>query len=265
MHAKLQKKYLKKIMNTLKQLQNEFQNYLLDKNESVICDNIISTEKMPAQKRLTIYSNAYYARLVEALGSSYPCLLAYLGFNDFYKLGCEYAKAQPSTYRSIRWFGDQFAKYLPEHLAEIAKIEWEMSAVFDSKDQIPLQIEELSNIPPESWSEMKLQMHPSVRRLDLNWNSIQIWQDLMNEKEPSHAIKNEFTVPWIFWRKDLDNQYCSLEQEDAFALDALLKGEDFGTMCEGLLQWNHEEEVGLRAASLLKGWTMAGLIGKVLY
>ncbi|MFA6037818.1 MAG: DNA-binding domain-containing protein [Legionellales bacterium] len=252
-------------MNTLNQLQDEFQNYLLDKNDTTIYTHIISTEKMPAAKRLHIYANAYYARLVEALGSTYPALLNYLGFDDFYQLGCEYAKAHPSTYRSIRWFGDQFANYLPDHLAEIAKIEWTMYSVFDSKNEASLQLEELAKIPPESWSDMKLQPHASVRRLDLNWNSIQIWQDLIEEKQPNATIKNAYTVPWIFWRKDLDNQYCSLETEDAYAFDALIKGEDFGTICEKLLKFHHEDQVGLRAASLLKGWTQAGLIGKVSY
>ncbi len=246
-------------MNMLKQLQNDFQEYLLNDDRNIY-KNIVSTERMPVDKRLNIYANAYYARLSEALSATYPTIQSYLGFDDFYKLACEYAKSHPSEFRSIRWFGDKFPTFLQNHLAEIAEIEWTMSAVFDSKNATPLSIEELANIPPESWESMQLKLHPSVRRINLNWNSIAIWQDLIQDKTPSDPIKNEFTVPWIFWRKNLDNQYCSLEAEDAWAIDAIIRGENFGTICEGLLQWNQEEDIGMRAASLLKGWTEAGLL-----
>jgi hypothetical protein len=251
-------------MNMLKQLQNDFQEYLLNGDRN-IHSNIVSTEKMPADKRLNIYANAYYARLAEALAATYPALRSYLGFEDFYDISCAYAKAYPSAFRSIRWFGDKFSLFFQGHLAEIAEIEWNMSAVFDSKDALPLSIDKLAKIPPESWETMQIKLHPSVRRINLNWNSIAIWQDLMQDKTPSPPIENEFTVPWIFWRKNLDNQYGSLEAEDAWALDALIRGEDFGTVCEGLLQWNTEDNLALRAASLLKGWTEAGLIGEILY
>lgn len=254
----------------LKDLQSNFQTFLL-KGERKIHDNIISTDNMSASSRLDIYQHAYYARLVEALGLTYPSVQTYLGYDDFYQVACEYTKLHPSTFKSIRWFGGEFADFLFHHedyrdyphLAEIAEIEWVMSLVFDSSDHKPFTYQELTQIPPEAWETMKIKLHPSVKRLNLNWNSIAIWQDLIKGKTPSMPVQNEFTVPWIFWRKDLDNQYCSLEIEDAFALDAIQKGEDFGTVCEGLLQWNSEENIGLRAASLLKGWVEAGLISAI--
>lgn len=255
----------------LKKLQQDFQAFLLN-NQQDIHKNIISTPTMSASERLSIYQNAYYARLVEALAMAYPGVRTYLGFDDFYQIACEYANAYPSEFRSIRWFGDQFADFLFQHqdycdyphLAEIAEIEWTMSLVFDSKDYPPFTLELLAKIPPEMWAEMKIQLHPSVHPLNLDWNSIAIWQDLIANREPSKPLENEFTVTWIFWRKNLDNQYCSLQPEDAFALDAIKKGEDFGTVCEGLLQFYSEDDVALKAASLLKGWTEAGLVGDIV-
>ncbi|MGA2655172.1 MAG: DNA-binding domain-containing protein [Gammaproteobacteria bacterium] len=256
----------------LEELQQHFQGFLLKGNRE-IHDNIISTENMSASQRLHIYEHAYYARLVEALAATYPSVQSYLGHDDFYQIACEYAKAFPSEFRSIRWFGGYFADFLFHHndyhdyphLAEIAEIEWLMSAVFDAKDQVPFTLEQLAKIPPQAWTDMTIKLHPSVKQLQLHWNSIAIWQDLIENKNPRSPQENAYPVSWIFWRKGLDNQYCSLEEEDGWALDAIKKGEDFGTVCEGLLQWNHEDDVALRAASLLKGWTEAGLIAEILY
>jgi hypothetical protein len=258
-------------MNKLGELQTAFQAYLLDSSHDQIHSAIISTKKMPADKRLAIYSYAYYARLVEALAASYPSLLTYMGFDDFYKIGCEYAKAYPSTYRSIRWFGDRFAVFLQQHyyykdhphVAEIATIEWTMSAVFDAADHRVLHLEELSAIAPDAWENMRLEAHPSVHRLNLTYNSVEIWQALIKDTQPNSAL-NTPIVPWVFWRNALTNQFCSLEKEDAWALDCLLQGSTFGTLCEGLTQWQPEEEVGLRAASLLKGWILAGLLSRAI-
>ncbi len=260
-------------MSELATLQNAFQDYLLEPSQNAIRLSIVSTARMHADKRLGVYAYAYYARLIEVLSLSYPALYAYLGHDNFYSVGREYAQAHPSTFRSIRWFGDQLANFLQQHpvykdypyLVELATIEWTIEAVFDAIDQSTLTIAELALVPPEAWAQMQIQLHANVRRLDLAWNCIKIWQAMKEEQDPPAPEENIHKVHWVFWRKDFTHQYCSLEQEDAWALDAALKGENFGTICEGLLQWQTEDQVALRAASLLKGWILAGLVSKTTY
>lgn len=258
-------------MNNLLKLQTAFQAHLLDINEHNIYQSIISTVKMPAQKRMAIYSNAYYARLVEALAANYPILFLYLGADVFNQLGQEYAKAYPSYYRSIRWFGDKFNVFLKEHneyknyfyLSELATVEWIMTAVFDAPDAQVLTLPELAKIPPDAWLEMRLQAHPSVHRLDLSWNTIQIWQALSQDKQPDEPVQCNPPIPWIFWRKKLVNQFCSLPRENIWAIDAMIQGLNFSEICIGLMKWHAEENVATIAAGLLKGWVIAGLISAV--
>lgn len=258
-------------MSQLSELQTAFQHHLLDNTKKNIQRAIISTARMPAEKRLGIYAHAYYSRLVEALGANYPLLLLYLGETAFNQLGYDYAKQFPSSYRSIRWFGDKFSLFLSEHpdyqdypyLAELAQIEWTMCAVFDAPDHSVLLLEELGNIPPEKWLNMQLHAHPSLRTLTLTWNSMQIWQALNRDEHPGKAALYDIPITWLFWRQDLINHFCSLIPQDAWAIEAVLNGLTFGEICAGLTQWYEEEEVSQYVAALLKGWIAAGLISGV--
>lgn len=259
-------------MNDLPTLQRSFQHYLLDSSHPHIGSEIVSTARVPAEKRLAIYAHAYKSRLIEVLGISYPVLQTYLGNEKFYELGDYYADLYPSTFRSIRWFGEHMASVLSQHpvyqrypfLAELAQIEWLMCSVFDSPDVDTLAIETLSRIPPEEWMSMQLHAHPSLRRLDLSWNVIDIWKAINEETSPPDAQQSDSVSAWVFWRKDLAQRFSSIDADEAWAIDAILSTCTFGDLCEGLSHWMEDEEaIALRAASLLKGWILAGFISGV--
>jgi hypothetical protein len=48
--------------------------------------------------------------------------------------------------------------------------------------------------------------------------------------------------------------------EEAAALDSAQRGETFGEICAALTDWLPEEEIPLRAASLLATWADSGII-----
>ena len=258
-------------MKVLQCLQNQFQDYLLNSNPN-FQNSIVNTKKVPAETRLAIYNNAYRSRLVDALAANYPVLQTYLGCEQFEALGQAYLSANPSSFRSIRWFGDQLVNFLKEHsdykafpvLAELAQFEWTLTLVFDAWDSTVLQMEEMGNIPSNAWVNMRLQAHPSLHRLTLSWNVIHIWQAISDDKTLPDPIENSVPIHWVLWRKELTNHFCSLREDEAWAIDAILNGSTFSEICEGLCQWIDEEEVGLRAASFLKGWISEGLITKVI-
>lgn len=257
-------------MNHLINLQNKFQNYLINSNIDINAD-IEETKKVSATTRLQIYSNAYQFRLIEALSSNYPILQKYLGDELFQELALLYIDAHPSTFRSIRWFGDQLENFLREHdkynefpyLAELSKLEWHMTLTFDAPDREIIDIKTVMQIPLDDWVMMQFIPHPSVYILDFQWNVIQIWKNLSQNDAPDEPIKYDISIPYIFWRKNLINQYCSLPHDERYAIDSMVKGRTFGEICEGLCQWVGEQDAALRAASLLKGWISSELISAV--
>jgi hypothetical protein len=259
-------------MSNLLQLQNQFQHYLLeDANE--FQQHVISTEKVSAETRLSIYREAYQARLIDALNSNYPMLYEFLGTEIFTELAADYIQQHPSTYRSIRWFGDQLPAFLNDHpdykmyayLTELAEFEWAQALAFDAADAVVLTIADIQTIAPEVWQDMHFLPHPSVNRLNFSWNVVPLWQAMMDDLAIEDPVETTLPTAWIVWRHDLINQYAALENDEACVLDAILNGKSFGDMCEILCEWTNEDEVGLRAASLLSTWIQLGLFSEVQF
>ena len=257
-------------MSDLIQLQQSFQRYLLE-HDSAIQHSVIGTEKVSADSRLAIYHHAYRLRLLDALASTFPILYQFLGTDDFEALADAYITHYPSTFRSIRWYGDQLPSYLLQHphylaypfVAELAQFEWTLAEAFDAADATSININDVALIPPDAWMTMHLHTQPAIRRLDLSWNVAAIWQAISDERDPPDAECAATPMPYILWRNQHDNQFCQLSPQEACAIDALLQGVNFGKICEDLCQWFSEEEAIGFAASLLKGWVEAGLITHV--
>lgn len=256
-------------MSKLLDVENKFQNYLLHSNHDIF-NHVVGTCKVPADIRLGIYENAYRARLHEALMTTYPALQNYLGDEQFEELCFAYIDSHPSEFRSIRWFGDKLDSFMDAnipyqefpYLSELAKLEWTMSLVFDAANAPVLQLENMQNVPPEAWGTMRLQIHPSAYRLSFAWNTVQIWQAIDVPTAP-HPQQTKPTH-WLFWRKEHSSQFCSLPEDEAWAINGIINELTFGELCEGLCQWVEEKDAGMHAASLLKGWITAGLISEVI-
>src|SRR3990167_3514142 len=245
-----------KFMHELRYIQEQLQKYLLHA-ENDIEQHILETKKVSTQTRLAIYSNAYSSRLLDALATHYPALQKHIGEEEFAKLGHDYIGRYPSTNRSIRWFGNRLSHFIQEnsryvnfpHLAELAQFEWTMTLVFDAAENTVLQLADMQNISPQQWPNMKFRIHPSVYILTLSWNVVAIWQTILGDQIPGEPLQT-IPVSWVLWRKELVNQFYSLSEDEAWAMDAMLKGLTFAEICEGLCQWTHVEAAPLRAASL---------------
>ena len=252
---------------TLRQLQRELQNHLL-RDHSTIADAIVDSPPLPVAARLGIYADGYRVRLFEALDNTYPLLHRLLGDEVFAALSEAFVAAHPSVHRSIRWYGRELAEFLshtPPHadqpiLAELAQLEWTLAEVFDAPNAEPASRAAFAAINPSAWSDLRFEFHPSLRRLPLRWNSAAAWKALNSEETPPHPECAEHAVPWLLWRRDLQNYFRSMTDDEAVALDCAWRGHNFGEICEALAEWLPEEEIPLRAAGLLGTWADSGII-----
>ncbi len=251
----------------LRRLQQDLQRHLLQ-DEGAIVAAIVDAPPLTVAERLGIYSNAYRSRLIDALDDTYPTLHAALGDEVFAALGAEFVAAHPSSYRSIRWYGSELAEFLNRTtpyadqpiLAELALLEWSLAAVFDSADAEPLGRDALAAVSPDAWSELRFTFHPSLRRLLLNWNSVAVWQAMSREDSPPAPLRSDQPVPWLLWRQNLQNYFRSLAADEAAALDSAQRGGSFGDVCQALGAWLPDDEIPLRAASLIGLWADSGII-----
>src|ERR1700733_5724157 len=254
-------------MPSLSELQRDLQSHLLGGDDTIV-EAIVDAPPLPTLERLGIYRNAYRVRLIEALDDTYPVLHAVLGDEAFAALGEEFVAAHPSVYRSIRWYGGELAEFLRRQppyaeqpiFAELALLEWTLAEVFDAADAEPKPRAALSAIDPSAWGELRFAFHPSLRRLHLEWNTAAVWQAMSREEAPPDPVCAEHPVPWLLWRHNLQNYFRSMTADEAAALDAALRGADFAQICEALAEWLPDEEIPLRAASLLALWADSGII-----
>ena len=257
-------------MNTLQDLQSDFQTFLLHGRED-IRTQVVGTDKVSAEQRLAIYYDAYRLRLLEALDSNYPVLHAWIGDDEFEKLGLAYLTAHPSTHFSIRYFGPELAHFLAAaatyrdkpFLSEMARFEWTMTVAFDAPDSALIQLEDMATIAPEAWPGLRFQMQDSVHRLNLEWNVPVIWKAINTEQVPEEPRRSEHPTSWLLWRQDLKTYFRSLSVDEAWALDATVNGGTFAMICEGLCEWIDAQHVAAHAAGLLKQWITDGLIRSI--
>ncbi len=254
-------------MSELAALQGRFMRWLLQGDPELAAD-VADDGRLPLQTRLEVYRNAYGLRLAEALADSYPAVHTLLGDARFDALARSYIEAHPSTYRSIRWFGDRLAAYLAERapwceqpiLAEMAAFEWALRDAFDAADAAPLARADLAALPPQAWAGLRLDFHPSVQRLDLQWNTVQLWQAIDDGREPVAPERGPYPVGWVIWRRELRTWFRSLEVDEAWALDRMRAGAPFAEVCAGLVEWIDEAYVPERAAALMARWLIDGKV-----
>ncbi len=255
-------------MSHLAQLQADFQAYLIDDIKGVAFKNrIIDDIKVGVNKRLGIYYDAYRFRIIEALATAYPKLHSMLGDDLFESTARSYIDQYPSTYRNMRWVGDKMQthllKMLPQHpiAAELAVFEWTLSLAFDAEDAPILTLQDLAEVSPETWADLKFVFHPSVQLLPLEWNVLQIWHALNNEETPPGVAQN--SEPYLIWRRDMNSHFRSLEATEYTAIQLAISGVNFGVICEKLQKNTTEEAATMQAAQYLSSWLNEGLITKI--
>ena len=251
-------------------LQKAFQQFLLS-GEPTIRSHVADTQSCGADTRLGVYFDAYRLRLLEALETDFVALKSYVGDEQFDAIGRAYIDAWPSTHPSLRYFGQHLARFLNEDphyrnepiLAELATFDWTLIEAFDAPDVPPLRIDAVAEIAPVDWPAMRFTAHPSLHRIDLEWNAPEIWQAVDTQSDLPAPARTSHPRAWVVWRKSLNSFFRELAVDEAWAIDTLLGGGTFGDLCEGLIEWIDAQHVAGHAAALLKTWISEDMLQAV--
>lgn len=256
-------------MSQLNADQQAFQAHLMTGSAEVKA-SIVGDAKANAETRLEVYYQAYRLRLVEILQNDFTGVHALLGTDAFREMVLKYIAAHPSEHPSVRWFGRHLADFLAlspyaEHpeLAEMAQFEWAWASAFDAADVAVAGPEVMAAVPPEAWAGLRVTAHPSLQRLDLNYNVPALFEAATRDDAPPPLVGESDALAWILWRRNLIVHWRSLEPDEAWALGAAGQGQTFGDLCSGLCGWHEPDAVPMRAASLLRTWLEEGLLSGV--
>ena len=256
-------------MNHLQELQRRFQRYVVNGVRDI--EPNIDTTRATASERLGIYADAYRLRLLEALETDFVALRVYLGDADFARMGQAYLDAHPSTHPSLRHFGRALSAFLANDdryrsqslLTELAAFDWALTEAFDAPDDTVLTGDTLAALPPQRWASMRLRPHPSLFRVDLQWNAPALWKAADAGAPLPAAEPSVHPIAWAVWRQGLQTYFRSLPVAEAWALDAVRAGHDFATVCEGVCEWIDPAHAAAHAAGLLKQWITDGMLSDI--
>lgn len=258
---------------SLADLQRAFQDYVLASSDAFQAA-VRDTSKADRLTLLEVYREGYALRLIEALTTDYPGVMAMAGPADFDHMARAYIAAMPSRHPSIRWYGRGLADFLsttPPYsgtpaAAEMARFEWALGEAFDSPDATPVMADALMALPQEAWETLSFTALPSLRRITLAFEAPQAWQR-RDEVEPGDLDVERAAGPltWAIWRPDLVSNFRSLDHDEAVMLAALVEGSPFPALCEAVAPFTGEEQAPARAAGLLRTWVEGGMVADFRY
>lgn len=256
-------------MQRLASLQARFSRSVLEGSDAAWAD-VAGDARLDPGARLSIYANAYRARLLEVLGKDFACVKAQMGEEAFEAAALAYAAAHPSRSPSLRWFGRAFATFLRRAepyadapaLAETAAFEWALGEAFDAADDPSASLADAAAVPPEAWARLRLAPRASLRTLRLAW-SVPAAYAAMERGERPAPERLRAPVTCLVWRADGLTRWRSLAAEEAEILSDALCGRTFGALCEALAERGGEEAAPARAAALLARWIEEGLFTRL--
>jgi Putative DNA-binding domain len=260
-------------VGSLGDLQRAFQDYLLASSDAFQAA-VRDTSKADRVTLLDVYRDGYALRLIEALTTDYPGVMAMAGPADFDHMARAYIAAHPSHHPSVRWYGRGLADFVERtapysqaaDVAEMARFEWALGLAFDSPNATPITADALMALPQEAWETLAFSTLPSLHRLILAFEAPQAWQ--RREEVDAGNLEVERApepLTWAIWRPDLVSNFRSLEADEAAMLDALVEGRPFPELCEVLVPFTGEGQAPARAAGMLRAMVEGGMIAGFRY
>lgn len=153
-------------------------------------------------------SNALRAALRGAFGLT----CTYLGDELFDICASGFVAHHATSVRSLQSYGDDFSVWLARILAdqplvaELARLEWALCSA------------RATGAAAAPAAAMRLVLHPSVRVLALDWNTMDVWRGLRGGEAPPEARPLPQTAYWVVWQCDRIIHYRETAAAEAGAL-----------------------------------------------
>lgn len=210
---------------------------------------ILGNRRLSKIKRLDIYANMYFFRILDCLKEDFPAVLKIIGKDRFHNLATDYLLKYPPRHWSLRYAGDRLPSFIKQHpirkkhpfLEELAEMEWLLTQAFDARDDPPLRKEELESLEPSQWGKLSLTLHPSVHLKTFRWT--------VDQKKVFQK-----TIHLLVWRQGFKVYYKRIDKFEWKVIRSLKRGARLAKVCEMATTLYGEKEASLKVAGLLHKW-----------
>ena len=202
------------------------------------------SRKLNSIERLTIYANAYYARLIDCMGAYFPVLKRTLGDEVFNSFVLEYLQQYPSHSYTLDSLGTQFVQFLkdtkpqnenenqnddwPDFLIELATLEWTIARTFDddgNEGKGLLTSEILQAFPAEQFAKAKLLPVISLQLMTFRYPISSYYTAVKHSAENENVtIPDAMTEHIAILRRDYIVRRYPLSEPQFLLLQKILSG-----------------------------------------
>ena len=229
---------------------------------------VVGDERLSAAERVDVYGRMYSFRLQDAIRENFPVLAAAadsLGETAWRDLVVDYLGAHPSRHFSLREVGGRLEAFLrksPIHerlpyAADVAAFEWAFLAAFDAADADAVGAEALASIPAEAWAEIRFELSPTLRFVELDFAVAGSWERVGKGEsfEPPAATPTRYRL----WRREHKVFYRTIQETERDALAAAADG-TFADVCAAVAERTGAEAAPAEAFALLSRWINDGIV-----
>jgi len=229
---------------------------------------------LTAEERLSIYANAYWARLLECLGDAFPVLRTALGEDVFDSFAFEYLQRYPSRSYTLDRLGERFPQFLdetrppdaewPDFLVDLARLEWNLAKVFDGpgvEGQKLLSQGDLQGLPPESFAGARLIPVVCLRLLAFRYPVNAYYTAVRHAEEGEEVPIPEPAEELVaLLRRDFVVRRYSLSRPQHALLEAVLAGAPMSRAIAAAGEASHVDDDTLAAElqAWFRLWTAEG-------
>ncbi len=237
---------------------------------------IKAPDEETAIQRLDIYANMYFFRLVGILEEQFASLASVLGHDTFTYMCADFFQRHPPTNFALDYVGDELPTFLEEHsqpelpwLVELALLERARYQLIAAPDSELLTVEDLQQIPPETWGEIRFQPISALRLLEFEYPVHRVWRATQDEAEAPPLEPEPTTV--LVWRHGFTVRHQVLSPEEKQALLLLLSEALFEEICLSFFPGGESEDVTPEviqssiqlAYQTLAAWVQDGMLCKL--
>lgn len=252
-------------MNRLAQLQRTFLASMLDEAAPM-------PDEWDARREagLTVYRNAYRARLVDVLRATFERTERLVGEDAFRQAAVHHLISHQPTSWTIDMTGAGFADTCSELFAadpdvgEIAWLEWSMQQAFTAADCEPLTITKFADatahFTEQEWEALRLEFLPGIALRKVTHELSVLWNTL-DGSSPVTAVRRLIAPAYaLVWREAERPVFNVICEQEGRALSVLVNGGTFGEMCAKLADGVATSETALVVGTMLRSWLDIGAV-----
>lgn len=243
--------------------------------DPLLVAHVESSPTLAPEERINIYTQMYFARLVDVLSQNFPRVFDLLGFEQFQEVVRAYVSEYPSVYPTIQDVGQHLAGFLATYqdktsqaekihpvIVDLAQLEWLRLEVFDAPDAQLLRLEQLQTIAPDDWPTLHFQFIPASQLFSSAWPVQRVWSATEEPTLTLDDLQPQATTLRV-WRKDFLIYQAPVEGTEKIAFEAVAAGASFAEVCAALEEECSAETAAQEMGSVLLRWIEDGILAQV--